>query len=68
MAKRNPLQKVIELDDDDVEAVEEFVKREAPHVKKGFRSIESDVGKTLKALYDYAAGPEYANEPPKLKT
>lgn len=50
----------IDLTGIDVEAtakvVREGIAREAPHLKKGFRSIESDVEKTVRALYDMAAG------------
>lgn len=52
----------IDWDSIDVEAtidkVAEVAKREAPHIKKGLKSVEGDIGKTVKAIYDWLAGPD----------
>lgn len=67
MAKPNQsLLSGIKLDDVDVEAtlgkLAEGIQREAPHLKKGFRAVEKDVGDALKMLYDAAAGDDPEDE------
>jgi len=39
-----------------IEEGKKIAEREAPHIKAGFRQIESETGTAIKKIYDWLAG------------
>lgn len=46
----------------DVERVAEVIKREAPHIRKGMRKVESEVETAVRTIYDTLAGDDENDE------
>jgi hypothetical protein len=50
------------IEEADVQKVVEIAKREAPHLKKGFRKVESEVESAVRTIYDRLAGDDENDE------